>query len=158
MREHILQCSLTLDIPRDRVFTFFADAANLELITPPELNFRILTPLPIPMEVGTLIDYRLRLFSIPFNWRTVITAWSPPDYFVDEQLQGPYRQWIHCHTFREGPADSTIIDDEVRYRLPYAPLGEVVQPLIRRQLERIFRFRQQKVKTLLTASFFTHNT
>lgn len=158
MSEHILRCSLALPLPRERVFTFFADAANLELITPPELNFRILTPSPIAMGVGTLIDYRLRLFGIPFSWRTAITAWSTPDSFVDEQLQGPYRQWIHRHTFRDGTDGGTIIDDEVRYRLPFAPLGEFVHPLVRRQLERIFRYRQQKVKELLTAASSGYHT
>jgi ligand-binding SRPBCC domain-containing protein len=152
MSEHLLRYSLTLPLPREQVFAFFANAANLELITPPELNFRILTPQPIAMEAGTLIDYRLRLFGIPFGWRTAITDWSPPDSFVDEQLQGPYRQWIHRHTFREMPDGSTLIADEVRYRLPFALLGEMVYPLVRRQLERIFTYRQQKVTDLLTAA------
>ncbi|NJD91684.1 MAG: SRPBCC family protein [Geobacter sp.] len=150
MSEQLLRYSLILPLPREQVFAFFADAVNLELITPPELNFRIITPQPIAMGAGTLIDYRLQLFGIPFGWRTAITAWSPPDSFVDEQLQGPYRQWIHRHTFREMPDGSTLIDDEVRYRLPFAPLGEMAHPLVRRQLERIFTYRQQKVTELLT--------
>lgn len=149
MPEHTIHYSLSLALPRERVFAFFADAANLERITPPELQFSILTPLPLVMMQGTLIDYRLKLFGFPFTWKTRITAWSPPDYFIDEQLNGPYRQWIHRHTFTDGPDGSTHIDDEVRYRLPLAPLGEAAYPLVRKQLERIFDYRQESVTSLL---------
>jgi ligand-binding SRPBCC domain-containing protein len=150
MLEHTLHYTLNLNLPREEVFAFFSDAANLERITPPELQFSIITPLPIEMAEGTLIDYRLKLFCFSFNWKTKITAWSPSDYFVDEQLEGPYRQWIHRHTFTDGPDGSTIIDDEVRYRLPAAPLGEAAYPFVRKQLERIFAYRQEKVKEILT--------
>jgi ligand-binding SRPBCC domain-containing protein len=150
MLEHTLHYTLSLNLPREEVFAFFSDAANLERITPPELQFSIITPLPIEMAEGALIDYRLKLFGFSFNWKTKITAWSPSDYFVDEQLAGPYRQWIHRHTFSDGPDGSTIIDDEVRYRLPAAPMGEAVYPMVRKQLERIFACRQEKVKEILS--------
>lgn len=150
MPEHTLHYTLSLPLSRDEVFAFFADAANLELITPPELQFSIITPLPIQMAEGALIDYRLKLFGFPFNWKTRITNWSPTDYFVDEQLEGPYRQWIHRHTFSDGPGGSTIMDDDVRFRLPAAPFGEAAYPMVRKQLERIFAYRQEKVKSLLT--------
>jgi len=149
MPEHTIHYSLSLSLPRERVFAFFADAANLERITPPELQFSILTPLPIQMSQGTLIDYRLKLFGFPFTWKTRITAWSPPDYFIDEQLEGPYRQWIHRHTFTDGPDGSTVIADEVRFRLPIAPIGEAAYPMVRKQLERIFLYRQEMVISIL---------
>ncbi len=149
MPEHTLHYSLTLDAPRATIFEFFADAANLGRITPPELDFAILTPQPIEMKEGAVIVYRLKLFGFPFTWETEITAWSPPDYFIDEQMAGPYRQWIHRHTFRDGPHGSTIIDDEIRFRLPFAPFGEVAYPMVRKQLERIFLYRQEAVRSIL---------
>lgn len=149
MRDHLLRTSLRVPRPRDEVFAFFGEAENLERITPPELGFRILTPLPIRMAPGTLIDYALRLYGIPVRWKTRINDWSPPDLFVDEQLSGPYARWIHTHRFREVAPGETEVEDEVRYALPFPPLGELTHPLVRWQLERIFRYRTERVRAFL---------
>lgn len=134
----VLETSLWVPRPPEVVFPFFAEASNLGRITPPFLHFRILTPLPIRMDRGTLIDYRIRLRGIPFGWRTAITAWEPPRRFVDEQLRGPYRLWIHEHTFTEENG-GTLCGDRVTYRVPGGRLVE--RWLVRGDLGRIFQFR-----------------
>ena len=143
-----LETTTELPRPIDEVFAFFADAGNLERITPPELRFRILTPTPIDIGEGALIDYRLRLFGIPFGWQTRIVDWQPNEQFLDEQLRGPYRSWRHRHTFAacEG---GTRLTDRVEYRLPLHPLGSVALPLVRRQLDRIFRYRASAIAAML---------
>lgn len=148
MRDHKINTNMRLPLKIEYVFSFFCQVENLQRITPPELDFRILTPLPIPIELGTEVDYQLCLFRIPFKWRSKITVWDPPNCFVDEQLFGPYKLWKHTHLFF-GDNNSTVIEDRVIYRLPYWPLGEIVYPLVRLQLNRIFRYRQQTIGDIL---------
>ena len=140
---------LWLPLPPEAVFAFFGNAANLDAITPPWLNFRILTPPPIAMREGTLIDYRLRLHGLPLRWRTRIRVWQPPHRFVDEQLRGPYRQWIHTHAFE--PRDGgTLARDAVQYAVPF---DFIAHPLfVRRDIERIFEFRSAELKRRFTAA------
>lgn len=149
MAEHTLTRTLTLTLPRQLVFDFFADAGNLERITPPELNFQIVTRQPIQIGQGTLIDYKLRLRGLPIRWRTEISLWNPPNEFVDRQLSGPYRQWVHRHTFTELGPEETLIEDEVRYRLPLEPLGDIAHFIVRRELGYIFDYRQKAVADAL---------
>jgi ligand-binding SRPBCC domain-containing protein len=146
--EHVLTTQTFVPRPRMEVFSFFAAAENLERITPPELRFRIVTPLPVRMEAGTRIEYRLGLFGVAFRWRTLISRWEPGSCFVDEQLEGPYAKWVHTHTFRDAEG-GTLVDDEVRYRLPLFPLGEAAYPLVRLQLGRIFAYRARRLRELL---------
>jgi len=148
MAEFILKRELTIDLPRSQVFDFFSKAENLEKITPPDLGFHIVTPQPIEMGEGSLIEYRISLHGIPMSWKTLISKWDPPNEFVDEQLSGPYKQWIHRHTFIELDPNTTLIEDEVRYRLPFEPFGDIAQFFVERQLKNIFDFREKTVNEL----------
>jgi ligand-binding SRPBCC domain-containing protein len=152
MTDHLLETSLHLPLDRATVFAFFADAANLEAITPPELRFRITTPLPVAMQQDAIIDYRLSLRGIPFRWRTRIALWEPPYRFIDLQVRGPYALWEHTHTFDVADGGGTLVRDRVRYRLPFGVLGQVALPLVRRDLTRIFGYREVRVRQLLTGS------
>jgi len=143
---HVLCREQRLPAPPTEVFPFFADAGNLEAITPAWLGFRIVTPRPIEMRVGTLIEYRLRLHGLPISWLTRIEEWEPGVRFVDAQLTGPYRLWHHTHEFASDGDNRTRMRDTVRYALPFGPLGEIARrAFVARDLERIFAFRRDAV-------------
>ncbi len=140
MNERLFRDELLLPRPLAEIFPFFAEARNLEKITPPWLQFEVLTPDPIAMRPGTLIDYRIRVRGVPIRWRTEIVAWEPPHRFIDTQLTGPYRLWHHTHTF-EDRGDSTLCRDEVRYW----PLGGALIDwlFVRRDVTGIFKYRRK---------------
>jgi ligand-binding SRPBCC domain-containing protein len=148
MKEYRFEDEMILPQPPDVVFPFFADARNLQLITPPWLGFEIVPPVPESVAAGTLIDYRIRLHGIPIRWRTAITAWEPPFRFVDEQLRGPYRRWIHEHTFE--PCDGgTLCRDRVRYAVTGGALVDAL--FVRPEVRKIFDFRRRKLGELFGA-------
>ena len=138
-----------LDAPPEAVFPFFADARNLEAITPPLLQFRLLTPDPIAMGVGTFLQYALRLHGVPVRWDTLIQEWEPPHRFVDVQVRGPYRLWHHTHELLAADG-GTLMRDTVRYSIGFGVLGEVARrALVLRDLEAIFAFREETVPALV---------
>ena len=135
--------------PRDEVFRFFSDARNLQRITPPFLHFQVLTPGPIVMRPGTLIDYRLKLHGVPIRWRSEITAWEPPVRFADVQRRGPYAEWTHTHTFEEDDG-GTMVRDLVRYRLrgPAFASRLINTLLVAPDTARIFAFRHKALEEI----------
>jgi ligand-binding SRPBCC domain-containing protein len=148
VRIFLLQREQWIPRPIDEVFAFFADAANLEAITPPWLGFRILSAMPIPMGVGASIVYRLRWRRFPLRWTTEIEEWEPPFRFVDVQRRGPYALWHHAHSF-ESHEGGTGMQDHIRYALPLGPLGTLTHRLVvRRDLEAIFAYRARRVNEI----------
>jgi len=146
LRYHVLRREQRLPAAPEAVFPFFADAHNLEAITPPWLSFRVMTPAPIEMRPGTLIEYELRLHGVRIAWLTRIEEWEPGVRFVDVQLAGPYALWHHTHEFAPDGDDATVMRDVVRYALPFGPLGQLAHALfVRRDLERIFDHRHAEV-------------
>ena len=145
MKTHTLTTEVWLPRPVEEVFPFFADAGNLQKITPPWLDFRITTPGKIDMRPGALIDYKLRVHGIPIKWRSEITAWEPPFRFVDEQRRGPYRLWIHEHRFKSKDG-GTLAMDRVEYAVPG---GELIRRLfVEKDVEKIFKYRTDRLKAL----------
>jgi len=144
--------SLWVPRPIDEVFEFFGNAANLELMTPPWLAFKILTPEPIEMRPGTTIDYRISLRGLPMRWRSQITTWNPPFEFVDEQLKGPYRRWHHRHTF-ESRDGGTLVGDEVNYDVLGGNL--IHRVFVEGDLRKIFAFREETMLRLFGATSAT---
>jgi ligand-binding SRPBCC domain-containing protein len=154
VRIHVLRREQHLEGSPEEVFPFFADARNLEAITPRSLRFQILTPeLPVEMRAGTFLQYRLRLHGVPNRWHTMIEDWSPPHRFVDVQVRGPYALWHHTHEFARVTGShppGTLMTDTVRYAIGFGALGELARrALVRRDLEAIFDFRAARVPVLL---------
>ena len=146
MSVHRLERTQLLHASPDEVFPFFADALNLERITPPWLGFRVTTPSPIEMRAGAFIEYRLALHRLPVRWRTEIVLWDPPRRFVDVQLSGPYRVWHHTHDFEADGHGGTLMRDTVRYALPLGPVGALAHRLVvRRDVAAIFDFRREAI-------------
>ena len=134
--------------PPEEVFAFFSDAHNLDLLTPPWLRFRILTPRPIDLRAGAVIDYRLKWRGLPLAWRTEISTWEPPHRFIDRQVRGPYRLWVHEHTFE--PQDGgTLLCDRVEYAVPGWLLEPAVHAfLVGPDVRRIFAYRRETMRQL----------
>lgn len=143
-----LQTEQMLPHPVEPVFDFFADADNLEAITPPWLNFRITTSLPIDMKKGAIIEYRLRLRIVPIRWKTLISDWVPNERFVDEALKSPYKLWHHTHEF-EPVEGGTLVRDTVRYRVPFG--GLVERLFVRSELRKIFEYRYAQMEKIFSA-------
>lgn len=145
-RYWVLTCRQSVPTPVEQLFPFFADAYNLESITPDLLHFEVLTPKPIPMKAGALIDYRLRVRGVPIRWKTEIAVWDPPRRFVDQQLKGPYERWHHTHTFEPTPDGGTLCTDRVEYRPIGGPLAPIANRFfVQRDVIKIFRFRTVKI-------------
>lgn len=130
---------------KSEVFAFFQNAENLELLTPKNLKFKILSNTPIQMRTGTVIDYQIKIFGIPLQWQTLIEDYDPQNRFVDSQTKGPYALWRHTHTFTED-GQGTMMEDEVVYALPLGWLGRVAHVLwVKAELNRIFDYRNQMI-------------
>jgi len=145
-RVHVLQRRQRLELPAERAFEFFAQARNLAVITPPWMGFDVITPEPIEMRPGALIDYRLKLHGVPVRWRTRIEVWEPPVRFIDVQVSGPYALWEHTHTFERDGEQGVVIGDHVRYAIPLGLLGRIAHAaFVKRDLERVFDYRERAV-------------
>lgn len=144
---------MPVELPK--AYDFFADAQNLERLTPEFLKFKILTPAPIDMRKGARIAYSISLFGLPMKWLTEISEWHPPTSFVDTQLRGPYRMWIHEHILVPS-GESTIVRDRVTFKVAGGPLEPLIFSLfVRRTLERIFRYRQEAMSRFFSPSSHT---
>ena len=143
MTPHVLIRNTVIKKNIEQLFDFFSKAENLNIITPPILGFKIITPLPVEMKKGTIIDYKIKLNGIPFRWRTEITKWDPPCFFEDTQIWGPYKMWIHEHRFEEKDGMTNMIDT-VRYLSPGGIFEFIPHYLIvKKKVEFIFNYREK---------------
>lgn len=129
----------------ESVFAFFAEAHNLERLTPDFLNFRIVKMSTDQIQKGSLIDYKLKVHGVPIGWRTHIDSWSPPHTFSDTQTKGPYKLWHHTHRFKQVKG-GTLMIDEVRYKLPLRVLGTLVAgSFVEKDIQTIFDYRRKVI-------------
>ena len=145
----LLKASQLIKRPLPEVFDFFSKAENLEILTPQFLNFKIVTPTPVTMNAGTIIDYKIYLRGIPLRWKSLITSWHPPHSFIDKQIKGPYSKWEHLHSFSE-TTEGTLVEDLVDYRVFGGFLVEKL--FVRPDLSKIFAYRQAKLEELFPAT------
>lgn len=152
MKTNTLKRQQLIRRPLHEVFPFYSRPENLGLLTPPNLRFHMLTPAPIHMKDGALIDYVIRLYGKHLRWTTLITHFDPPHAFADVQLRGPYSFWHHTHTFIETD-DGTVVTDEVRYAMPFGLIGRIAEHLVvKRQLKKIFDFRERQTEAIFHGS------
>lgn len=132
-----------LPISLKDAWDFFSRPENLVEITPNNLGFEIISPLPQKMYAGMIVSYRVRpLFGIPMKWTTEITHVHEPFFFVDEQRIGPYRFWHHQHMFSE--IESGVrMKDLVHYQVGWGLPGHWLSgSIVRRRLREIFTYRK----------------
>jgi ligand-binding SRPBCC domain-containing protein len=159
MKNYILERTQVIERSRSETFAFFSDAFNLERITPTFLRFHILTPRPVVMQAGTILEYELSMLGVRFHWKTLIEKWTPELSFVDVQLTGPYSLWRHTHTFEELAEDRTLVRDHVEYRVPLSILGRVAHAIfVKYSLKKIFDYRAAATAGLLAPEGRTSST
>ena len=149
MKVYSLKRKQFIKLPIEKVFDFFSKPENLEKITPSSLSFKIITPIPIDMSKGALIDYTIKLFFYPVHWRTIISDYNPPYSFIDQQIKGPYKFWHHSHKFKE-VNDGVEIIDNVKYSVPFGVVGRLAHKIwIRNELNKIFDYRMKIINDLI---------
>ena len=149
MQIYTLRCEMLTESSLEHTFAIFEDPYNLAKLTPRSLNFQVTSTDRVEMHKGAEIDYTIRWLGLPLHWKTIILEYEPPFRFIDKQTKGPYARWIHRHTF-ESTEQGTRISDHVEYALPFGPLGRLVHFLsVRRQLLRIFNYRQEQLGRML---------
>ena len=145
MKVFKLRYSQTVNASLDEVFDFFSNPENLSILTPRKLNFTILSPKPIIMKEGQIIDYTIKLLGIEVRWKTIITEYNGKNKFVDQQLKGPYSMWHHTHEFKEFNGSIDMIDN-ISYVMPFGILGQIINKVwVKRDLDNIFKYRQRAI-------------
>ena len=150
MKLYTLKTKQQFNHPIQQVFKFFSSPENLAFITPEEMDFKIMTPIPISMNQGRIIDYTVKICGLPIRWRSLITTYEAPLEFIDEQLNGPYAFWHHKHHFQEFDK-GTLMTDTVTYAMPFGWLGRFMHWIaVRGQLDKIFNYRKESLKKIFS--------